>query len=415
MLAQGKPEACLQFIVAEVNTLCTSPDYEGNALYLPGFDRILASLAAQIDAKAAECPRPATHWGVMVVASQLEIQGGHSRVIEDICRSVPNPLLVLTDPYDNYAEEKLNLDAFSERVPEALVVVIPRVGLVEKTKELHRLCRSLEPQHVFVLTHHSDPIAFAALAALDEKQAPNKFLVHHGDHNPALGMTLDSFVHVDCTTHLRAICSEHLGRPALLLPLATPDFGAREHEWPDRIVSTATAGSEGKFQREGELAYAGIVAGILSITGGIHHHIGELPGDWVGEIRRKLADRGIEPARFVYTGTVPSLWRHLQSIDADLYVASAPVGGGRAAIEAQGCGYPVAYFKSARQPLLFQIDEVYATRDLKWANLADLEKLLAMNGSRLRACAKAARRHYLEHYSGEAFHTALGSLLAKRA
>jgi hypothetical protein len=415
LLAERKREACLELIVAEVNVLCTSAKYSGSALYLPGLDQLLAKISAQIDAEAEPCPRPAAPWDVVVVASQMELQGGHSRIIEDICLAVPNPLLILTDPYNSYAEAKLELGLFSERVPDALVMVIPNIGLVNKGKELHRLCRSLDAQNIFVLTHHSDPVAFVGLSALKTNPAVRKFLVHHADHNPALGMTIDGFVHVDCTEHLREICAEQLGRPASLLPLAVSDGGLRLRKWPDRIDSTVTAGSESKFQRRGELAYASIVARILSVTSGPHHHIGELPDDWVNDIRRNLADQHIDPARFAYTGSVPSLWQQLKVIDADLYVASAPVGGGRAATEAQGCGYPVAYFKNPAQPLLFQIDEVYATKDLKWANLDNLADLLRMDGGRLHSLAEVARRHYLSGYSGDAFRAALRALLARES
>ncbi len=412
LLAQGKREACLQLIVAETNLLCTDPAYNGRALYLPGLDKVLATIAAQIDANAAPCPKPATPWDVVVVATQMESQGGHSRVIEDICQAVPNPLLILTDAYDSYADGRLDLAQFYERVPQALVVVIPRGMFINKAQELHQVCRSLDARNVLVLTHHSDPVAFAGIASVQTSPAMRKFLVHHADHNPALGMTLASFVHVDCTEYLRGVCSAELGRAAHLLPLTAPDLGPRpERAWPQKICSTVTAGSASKFRREGEFAYVKTLTRILTVIEGRHHHIGTLPGDWVSDIRAGLQSRGIDPGRFVYLGSVPSLWQALKSVDADFYVASAPVAGGRAAIEAQGCGFPVAYFKHPDQPHLFQIDEVYASRELAWSGLDDLQQCLAMDGARLRACAEAARRHYLKHHSPDAFRTALQGLL----
>jgi hypothetical protein len=413
VLAGGFYETFLQALLDEANTLCLSPDHNGRALYLPGFDSMLAKVAAVVVARSEPPPRAAVPWGVVIVASELAMEGGHSRVIEDICRSVANPLLIITDPYNRYADGTINFDFFSERVPEAMVMVLPRLGLFNKARALHQLCSELEPRNIFILTHHPDPTAFAGLSAFSTSTPSKKFLIHHADHNPALGMTIDGYVHVDCTLFLQGVCAPALGRPAYLLPLSSVDLGGRPGRvQPDKVAATVSSGSEGKFLREGPLAYADIVTRILTSTAGPHHHVGLLSDERISEIRAALLKSRIDPARFVYVGVVGSLWQSLKSIDADLYVASAPVGGGRAAIEAQGCGYPVAFFKSGSNPPLLQVDELYASPALGWSDLDGLQRCLDIRGAELAAFAQAARRHYLDHYSRPAFEAALSRLLS---
>ena len=395
------------------DALRLNPDCLGRALYLPALDQVLLRIAGFIDAQAGTAPRPATQWGAVIIASQLGMEGGHSRVIEDICASMPDPLLVITDAFGSYAQGKMGLDSFVRRNPDTMVVVLKDAGLLEKAKELHTLCKSLDPDAIFILAHHQDPVAFAAVPAVASRPGARKFLVHHTDHSPALGVSMGSFVHVDCSEHLRTICEKGLGRACHLLPLTADDLGPRTgRALGNGVVSTVSSGSHAKFSRAGEFAYSKIVTRILSTIKGPHHHIGMLPEDWLDEIRTTLATNGIAPARFAYIGTVPSLWEALKTLPADLYVASAPVGGGRAAIEAQGCGYPVAYFKNGQQPFLFQIDELYASRNLEWGSIDELGKCLAIDGASLRQHAEAARAFFLAGHCRNTFRQAIGRLLA---
>ena len=105
---------------------------------------------------------------------------------------------------------------------------------------------------------------------------------------------------------------------------------------------------------------------------GSYFHIGPLDEAWVAELRSHLASQGLDPQRFVYRGLVPSLWAELQQLDAACYLGSAPVGGGRAAVEAQGCGYPLVFFNGQEQGSLLANYGLYADQELGWGDVLDL-------------------------------------------
>jgi hypothetical protein len=150
---------------------------------------------------------------------------------------------------------------------------------------------------------------------------------------------------------------------------------------------------------------------VLQATRGQFIHIGPLADDWLIEIRGHLETQGIDPLRFVPLGSVPSLWQTLLTIDAHVYLGSAPVGGGRAAIEAQGCGYPLVFFRIGDRQALTAIDSVYATPSSNWSSLQELQQLLSRMGSRLEQLGDEARAFYEQRFSHARFVQVLNELV----
>ena len=173
-------------------------------------------------------------------------------------------------------------------------------------------------------------------------------------------------------------------------------------EWPSKYLYMAVPVSA---------AISLIVLAALTAVRGAYHHIGPLDDGWVKEIRQHLGAHAIDPSRFVHHGLVPSLWDHLKALDAAVYIGSAPIGGGRAAIEAQGCGYPLAYFESAQAYGLADNEGLYATRSLKWATPDELASVLASVGSSHKELSRQARQLYLDTHSHRQFKQALKQLL----
>jgi hypothetical protein len=156
-----------------------------------------------------------------------------------------------------------------------------------------------------------------------------------------------------------------------------------------------------------------MVATVLTAVNGSFIHIGPLPADWVAEIRSHLATLGLNPLRFDPRGLVPSLWLELLGLDACCYLGSAPVGGGRAAIEAQGCGYPVVFFKSPEENSLLANYSLYANQRLGWSTPQELAACVQQVATEHSSYSEASRRLYDDRYSKPHFRQTVSALLAR--
>jgi len=176
-----------------------------------------------------------------------------------------------------------------------------------------------------------------------------------------------------------------------------------------------SSGHPAKFARTGPVALAQIVRATLMAVRGRHYHIGPIDAGWVAEIGATLQAHGIDPQRFVHLGWVSSVWQRLKELDAAFYVASAPLGGGRVAIEAQGCGYPVLYFENPAHASLPANHPLYASRGLKWRAPDELTAVLASATAEHAALSERARAHYDAQFSRVPFRAALERVLKARA
>lgn len=412
LMLRGEMNLALGALAASVDELMRRDELIGHALLVPRYDQQLAEISAWIGARFLRDDVQAQGEGcTLIVASETYATGGHSRVIEDLCRHVARPAIVLTDLFNRINGGSLGVDYLYRQAGDASVTVLPKGSLLDKSVNLMRLVASMRPRHILILGHHQDVIPYAALAC-ERLRVPRTF-VHHTDHHPALGCTIDAFQHVDLTPHVRGFCADALARPVGLLPLYVPDQGCKPHVARELAeVSIVTSGNPHKYSRGGPLAYGRIVLTACQTLGGAFHHIGALPDDWVEEIRLGLAAQGLDAERFVYHGPVPSLWAALKDINADVYLTSAPTGGGRAAIEAQGCGYPMVFHRTpaeAGRPLF--VTDVYQPSAPSWSTLAELPVALRAAAQDSAAQSQASRGFYDRHFSEASFTEALADVL----
>jgi hypothetical protein len=368
-----------------------------NFLYYPKLDQQMQVLSEVIFHEQFEGAVPRPTENTLIVASEIYQVGGHSRVIADLVKEVSSPTLVLTDMYWRFRNtpDYLNwvLDAFAT-MP---VIVLPQRTLWAKCQALGQLTKRLDPKNIFYVNHHEDPIPF--VGTLGHVQS-NKTLIHHCDHNPSLGSTLEHVAHVDFVEEMAQVCSTHLHRPAWVLPLFVPDGGLKSFKpIENNNFSAVTCGTHVKYTRTGPLALQNIAASVLGSLDGQFFHIGELAADWIAEVRAHLEDRGIAPERFVALGNVASLWETLLQLEAHVYIGSAPIGGGRAAIEAQGCGYPVLFFRVDDQGPAIGSSSLYANKTLEWSSLTELPPLLEQAYTHHGTLSEIARTHYVSNYS----------------
>jgi hypothetical protein len=270
--------------------------------------------------------------------------------------------------------------------------------------------RTLRPRSISYLGHHQDPIPFVATL---RRAKPRKIFFHHGDHNPSLGCTLAALRHVDLSPAAQHACEGRLGHGVHLLPMHVEDLGCK----PAAAVqgqqfSVVTSGHPAKFARSGEFALHEIVRAALGAVRGRFFHIGPLDDEWIAQIRAHLARHDLDPARFVPMGMVPSVWAALKTIDAAFYLGSAPVAGGRASVEAQGCGLPVLFFNGFATGPLVENYSLFANPSLGWSGVEALSALLRRVGDRQLELSAEARRFYEANFSREKFQGALAQLLA---
>jgi len=198
------------------------------------------------------------------------------------------------------------------------------------------------------------------------------------------------------------------------LPLYVPDLGVKIFPaLQGSAFSVVTSGHPAKFARGGPLALQSLVQATLSAVQGAHHHIGPMDEAWITEIRAHLSANGIDHQRFIHHGLVPSLWSTLKTLDAAVYIGSAPSGGGRAAIEAQGCGYPLVFFRCQEEDSLLANYSLYASQQLDWSTPQELGACLQKVSTEHARYSEASRNLYEERYSRPHFQQTLSALLAR--
>jgi len=412
----GDHEGAAAQMVQAVHASYTQPDVKHRALYIPALDAQLGQLAQALGREAGTArsgepsrARSGAPGVPLLIATELYELGGHTRVLEEVSREMKQPVLVLTDLFRQAERDPASLERLRKRFAHTQLIVLPDVPLWEKCRMLRTLDLRLKPRSTFYFGHHQDPIPFIGTLS---QRGPKRLFVHHGDHNPSLGCTLPGVEHIDLIGNLQELCAERLGHAVHRLPLYIADQGVKSFApVTGRDYSVVTSGHPAKFARSGALALQQIVATALETVRGRHFHIGPLDDAWVAEIRAYLAGRGLDPARFEPLGLVPSVWGCLKAIDAAVYIGSAPVSGGRAGVEAQGCGYPVLCFKGFDTGSLLADYSSYADAAIGWADLAELREQLATAGDRHRQLSRAARAFYDAEFSHKRFRKLLRGLI----
>lgn len=417
LLAAGQlNEATLLMAQGVVNHF-TQPGITEYSLYYPILDGRIRQLAHKLELERTT-PSPEkgpvrrnakTEWRkefTLLVATDIyESTGGHSRVLEELARNLPNPVLVLTDLFGRISTAgPQELKWMHKRFGNGNIITLSPGTLWEKAHQLADICNRYLPDSIWYMTHHQDPVAFIGSMA-DSATSTRRYFVHHADHNPALGCTLPGIHHVDVTESMQRNCSCHLHTQASWLPLYAQDHGARTPLpiTADRPFSAVIAGREDKFALCGPVALQSVVSAVLRHIDGNFHHIGTLNADTVRLVTAQLESDGIDPARWVHHGQVPSLWKTLKQIDAHVYIGSAPMSGGRGAVEAQGAGYPVLPFSGFGPHSLLADYSSYADMSLSWRNIEELINRLLGIRSSLQEHSLRARTFYETRFSKEVF------------
>ena len=410
LIAQKRFSEALATLAKAVNTSYLLNGVAHHKLYYPRLDRRIEQLAANLEVTDLEL-NPELSGRHVIIATELYQIGGHSKVIEDLSHELEGSVILLTDLFDTYHNNPSQLGWMHERFKHAEVVTVPRTTLWKKCEAIQVFVRSLNPLSISHFGHHQDPLPYVATLGIPFTK---QIFFHHGDHNPSLGCTLRRLHHVDLSPKLVTVCTEGIDRPVDLLPMYVKDLGVRSNKIVmNNNFSVVTSGRPAKYTRTGPNSLQEVVlAALLSIHGNFFH-IGPLDDGWISDIRAHLYLNNVDQERFVYRGQVSSVWAELLELDASFYIGSAPVGGGRAAVEAQGCGLPVLFFDGFNTGPLVENFSLFGDLSLHWSSTGELASLLRSIGNNHASLSVQARSYYMKHFSRQRFQYSLKSILSR--
>lgn len=332
--------------------------------------------------------------GILILASHIESYGGHSKVCLDLIDGVAGIEkihLIVTDLHEIFDKDQLLINC--------PVYVAPKLGEADKLVWLINEIGKINPQKIILFNHHQDAVCIAAIQPfLGIKQI---IYYHHADHNLALGVHLPSVTHIDPTIMGYYSCRNDEGiKDNLFFPLTVKDRGSRLPTFDFQNIKTCSCGSYGpKFGITYKYNYLDFVIRRLKIRSGIHFHVGNIPADILAEFKKKLALNEIQFDRFVYIPYVSSLWDFLRDNSIDLYIASFPMSGARATMEAMGSGIPILIHVSSLDRFFSGIDSAYPEAFL-WKNTNEFDQLLiSLDQKSLEKASLEAREHYLRYHS----------------
>jgi hypothetical protein len=337
----------LTHVFNHVQATFMHPMFDTTALYYPQLDAILQRVSEKMY-------EGVQGWEAgsglqLIVGSKFSNLGGHSRVAKNFAQLAPRNLVVITDPYDQSTPDERR--EMVEFFAPLTVLFIPAGDLGFKAEWLRALILQVRPDYTSLFNHHVDPVPIVATAA---SPVPRRIYVHHCDYRPSLGASMTSLAHVDFNDAMVELCTGRCGAHAQLVDLydtQLPKHAVMPRHAAGRPLNTVSAGGASKFQFNAEfspLSLPHVVAGLLQAGEGVHHHFGHLGEQHQAWVRAVLAQSGIDPARFVCHGNVPSIQQALLAIENPVFMPSFPVGGYLMIVEVMSAGVPVLLNTNAR-------------------------------------------------------------------
>lgn len=397
----GRNNEILEIIFKSVLSIKLRPEFIGNKIFTPYFDAVLENINLNVGNIVPKSKKMAN----VVIASEIYESGGHTKVIAELLDTLDNPILVITDIYDRFAQSDL-FARIAATLPTCPVLVLPKERYLDKATRLAGFINTCA-KNVFLVSHHDDSVA---VAACQKNFDANYYFVHHADHSPSLGNYVNHFHHVDLFVDIACLCKSDLKREVSVLPIHAQDFGGKQFNYPVQNFSTVSAGTSNKFDFSGAINFAEVIAASISTCGGKHYHFGTIPDDQLQLIRAHLVQASIAPESFVYLGNVPSLWSGLLEIDAHIYIGSFPKRGGKGEIEAQGAGYPLLIYKDPEDPKYLNVANCNPLTQ-NWHTQSDFCQGLSRIMLDHEKYAVESRSFYLAHHTKSEYLAALNSLI----
>jgi len=347
----------------------------------------LELLCVELGRRAMQITPPETEPSRSVfLATAIHKTGGHTRVMRDLMDADPGAekFILLTNVLHNITKD--DVPAFLDA---GKVSISPKLGLEGRVHWIQQELARIAPQRIYLLLHHYDAVAVAAVQPGFGKHV---FYIHNCDHSLSLGSHIPHAIHVDLHTKGFFLCRENENiKNNVVWPLvsespnipATRKFLSGSNFLSGGKLRTCTSGGFEKFEsphlRERipySISYTDVVPRIIKASNGVHFHIGSLSETIISSIRSALNESGIAQKRFVQVPYVPKLSQALVDLKIDAYLTSFPLGGGLAAIEAMSAELPIIVHSNYRTIMFTDQPEVYPEA-MVWRKVADLENILS--------------------------------------
>lgn len=398
LISDNRLDEAVDLIFNAAHQTVASGKFRGMYLRLPELDSGLLQIAKIMRTHFPTVPQVGNNHVCLV--TEVYKTGGHRTMLNSICEEIPSHV-IFTDLFNRIATGKINLQGLI--TPKSLSsITINANSLINKVQNIVNMLNSLSPRRVWMFNHHQDVVSLLAALIFDEGR--RSIFVHHCDHEPALGAAIKFPVHLDFTGELLENCAS-IGLKALPLTLYTTRAHHRASFDGSELI-VATAGSINKFTGSiGGVRYRDVVKTVLQHPRvSALYHIGEVPNQYVTDLKSFLFGAGIDPDRMKFAGQVPQVSDYLLSIGARLYLSSFPVGAGATTAEVQSAGIPVIYFDSNQKEMpLCAIKSIYATKQLEWRQLEDIHPVLDEIVRNWSFYSDAAFQKYAECFSREVF------------
>jgi hypothetical protein len=325
------------------------------------------------------------------VCTETLSSGGHTRVVSDLIRAAPGCThhVVLTNLWERPEHFTQEFESLGARI-----TILPKASILEKLRLLTKFLDGFERARVFLLNHHQDSVAVAAVGANARHE---RFFIHHCDYLFCLGVFLPGVVHVDLHTTGFHDCRNTLKIHAnVYWPLTCDDSDTiRSGDFfGDGRLVTSCCGSEHKFTGRYPIDYFDTLAAILKTRPGKHIHIGPIEGQLKRRLLDTLTANAVALDRFQHIPHVANLRTALVDLKVDAYMVSFPVGGGRATIEAMSAGVPVIGHLHHHNNVLGGTDLLPEIAPV-WSNVQELLAILqSLDRDTLVALSEASRERY---------------------
>lgn len=383
-------EAC-NLIASWTQIISSDPNFLGKYIYLPVMDQIMVQMSKMLLSDRKERVKSQGRVPV-VIATEIYLDGGHTRIIEDLIKVNPGALLILTGYWSPLATNRSGVLPFGMKgLP---ILTLPNDSPEKNIIRLNDICNNIASE-IYLLSHQHDVVANVALSS--NLNVP-VFFIHHSDHRACLGASNSEFVHVDMVPHMYEMCKKFMPEKVEYWPQGISDLGAKNYKYPLDSICTASSGASVKYSWDGFLSYPKMVKNLLSSGIDSHYHIGALSGDKLEAIKFELESNSIEFNRFKYIPRVESLWQTLLDLPINFFIGSAPVHGLRTSLEVQGAGVPILPFIQKNDDFLDE-KNLYNKKALFWDDPNEIPKIIANSIFNHKIISTEARTHFLENYS----------------
>lgn len=398
LIAAANFDEALEKIAMLVWAIFVKVDYEYKFLYSDFLDDCLLEIASSLSQAHEESNLQPIQRVPIIVVTELYEHGGHSRQVEDLIKVFPEALVIATGYFPSDIKSSSHISPATRKTSLPNFVIPPG----PPAQKIDSLRNSLErfASMVFLLQNPHDVVA---VSSIPERLKEKTIFLHHMDHRISVGCTNQDWVHVDHWEGIFRACRAQARRKDnVLLHLSRPDRGASPITKRQTMVS-CTSGSQHKYSLTDKFDYRLVTEALLLNGVKTHYHIGALDDVFLSSIYAHLDDIGLDRKRFCHINQVDSVWDTMLEVGANIYCASAPVGGGLTAVEAQGAGLAIIAHKhmenEARLIESENLKSVYNDTALFWDCMENLPHVVGETISLVTDMQRGSRDFYEANFS----------------